>query len=308
MRQPIDINTVAEDDRKLIEGYIEHMEDRGLSRNTIHQRECLLIKMSNELGLSAGTTEIRRWVNSMNYTAKSKSICLSHLSVFYAWARKERLIARNPMTDMPRPKINRGLPRPISDADLLKALDEASQMVKIWLLLGAYEGLRCQEMAGLKREDIMPKERLLRVTDAKGGAERIVPLHPEVWEALRGWWKLPKSGYIFQKYGKSDDWRKPLKEKMSPNYISSQISTHLKSLDIESTPHSLRHWFATRLLASTHDLRVVGETLGHRDINSTLVYADWDREVAKAGVWALKVSTPKPVRKPRKPAKPRMGF
>jgi len=55
--------------------------------------------------------------------------------------------------------------------------------VRCWLLLAAYQGLRCQENAGLKREDVLYELDLLRVVHGKGGKQRLIPLHPEVRRA-----------------------------------------------------------------------------------------------------------------------------
>ena len=64
------------------------------------------------------------------------------------------------------------------------------------LSLAAYAGLRCQEIAGLDREDVLEAKGLLRVVKGKGGVERIVPLHPEALAALRCL-PMPRSGALF---------------------------------------------------------------------------------------------------------------
>ena len=263
--------------RDLIDAYTRDQERRGLSPNTIDKRGRCLRLFERELGLHPSRQAIERWLDGRGLCAKSRAVWLSHLSCFFTWAAEEGHLREDPTARIRPPKLRRKLPRPIPDEHLEKALANSTPLFRCWLLLGAYAGLRCQEIAGLSREDVLGSEGLLRVTEAKGGHERLVPLHPEVLEAL-DLLPMPERGPLF---------RNRSARRVSPGDVSHRLGDFLHSLGITSTPHALRHWFGTRLLATTHDLRVVQETMGHRDVTSTAIYADWDRAAAKAGVLAL---------------------
>lgn len=263
----------------MIEEYLDEIQHRGLSANTLRVKKTALALIEREIGLNTTKNKIMEFLDGRDLQATSYLVWLAHLNHFYNWAVGRGYIKRNPAKNIPRPKLRTGLPRPISDSDLVKAVAHADKRMKVWVLLGAYEGLRCQEMAGIKREDVLYDEKLLRIDDGKGGKERLVPLHPEVWRALKAY-KMPAQGYIFL----NDSGRK-----ISANHISVIMGEYFRYLGITSTPHALRHWFATRLLQSTHDIQVVQKTLGHNDIKTTMIYADWDREIARAGVLSLRV-------------------
>ena len=74
------------------------------------------------------------------------------------------------------------MPRPIGDADLDAAIDGAPPRIRAMLLLAAYGGLRCCELANLDAANVDVEHRRLFVV-GKGKRERVVPLHPEVWAA-----------------------------------------------------------------------------------------------------------------------------
>jgi integrase/recombinase XerD len=264
-----------------IAAYERDQDRRGLALTTIDKRTRCLRLFEREVGLNPKRQTIERWLDGRGLSNKSRAVWLSHLSCFYKWAVEEGHVREDPTARIRPPKLRRKLPRPIPDDHLEKALANATPVLRCWLLLGAYAGLRCQEIAGLSREDVLVSDGLLRVTEAKGGHERLVPLHPEVLEALE-LYGLPERGAIF---------RARTLRRVTPGEVSHKLGDFLHGLGIPSTPHALRHWFGTRLLATTHDLRVVQETMGHRDVTSTAIYADWDRAAAKEGVAALGVTT-----------------
>ena len=123
---------------------------------------------------------------------------LSVLSCFYDWAVEAGYLRNNPVRRVHRPRLKRMLPRPIPDAELSSALRQADPQMRCWLLLGALVGLRCQEMAGLDREDILEAEGLIRVVHGKGGHERMVPLHAQVLGALVAL-PMPPAGALFRR-------------------------------------------------------------------------------------------------------------
>jgi integrase/recombinase XerC len=113
----------------------------------------------------------------------------------------------------------------------------------------------------------------------KGGKERIVPLHPDVMEALRCL-PMPKSGAIFSR---------PRGGRFGPAEMSEAIRDYLHFLGIDASGHQLRHWFATEVYANTHDIRVTQELLGHQSPQTTAGYVAYSHVAAAEAVGTLKL-------------------
>ena len=179
------------------------------------------------------------------------------------------------------PKVKRGVPRPVSPDDILAlagdAQDSASEDwvgARDWavLLLLYGSGLRISEALDLTA-DALPLSDTLRVT-GKRSKVRIVPLLPEVREAIEHYIDLcphvmEPGETIFR--GKRGG---PL----SPNLIRRVVQQARTKLGLSdsTTPHALRHSFATHLLAGGADLRSLQELLGHASLSSTQVYTAVD--------------------------------
>lgn len=179
------------------------------------------------------------------------------------------------------PRVKRGLPRPISpDEAVALAQDIAETAREGWigardwavllLLYGA--GLRIGEAMGLQG-DIMPLGDTLRVT-GKRNKTRIVPLLPQVRQAIET--------YLDQcPYPPARDeplFRGARGGPLSPALIRRAVQGARGRLGLSdrTTPHALRHSFATHLLGRGADLRSLQELLGHASLSSTQVYTQVD--------------------------------
>jgi integrase/recombinase XerC len=179
------------------------------------------------------------------------------------------------------PKVKRGVPRPASPDDILAlagdAQDSASEDwigARDWavLLLLYGSGLRISEALDLTG-DTLPLSDTLRVT-GKRSKVRIVPLLPEVRAAIDHYIDLcphvmePGEPIFRGKRGGP----------LSPNLIRRVVQQARVKLGISdtTTPHALRHSFATHLLAGGADLRSLQELLGHASLSSTQVYTAVD--------------------------------
>ena len=212
----------------------------------------------------------------------TRSAWLAHLSEFYKWAIRDDLTEHNPTAKIVRPHPPVGLPRPVDTDDLSAALAAAGPMHRCWVLLAAYQGMRCQEIAGLRVDDIYEKKGKIKVTKGKGGKERMLPLHPAVHRALVEL-PMPHSGYVFVR---------PRGGPYPPAVLSAQFNLFLKSAipNRKVTAHQLRHWFGTEFYGQTHDLRLTAEVMGHADTSTTSVYTRVDVEAATAPLQALTIN------------------
>jgi integrase/recombinase XerC len=170
-------------------------------------------------------------------------------------------------------KMSHSLP---SGEDLLLRRDRAL----LELLYAA--GLRVSELTGLNLADVEQKERMLRVR-GKGNKERIVPYGAKAQEALDKYWPL-RQQLLLQTAGSRANHRPaPHTEAVFLNYAGRRLTqrsvgrivkkyVRLVNVNWDLHPHSLRHAFATHLLADGADLRVIQELLGHQSLSTTQRY------------------------------------
>lgn len=270
-------------------GFVSFVKDqrrRGLSETTIDRRRRVLRSLAAFIEprdpLTVTHDEIQRWLDSLNL--RSKRSRYMYLSTVASWCRfcvLEGLRVDDPTLHIQRPRLPRSRPRPVKDADLEMAIRIADPRMKAWLLLAAYEGFRCKEIATLQREDVLDDRDppLLLVMEGKGDNQGVVPLHPDVEHALRVH-GLPRTGHVFT----MDDGR-PYR----PGTVSVYVSRYLHGLGIECSAHQLRHWFGTAVWSATKDLRVTQELLRHADPKTTAIYSQYDNELATKAVRSLGV-------------------
>jgi integrase/recombinase XerC len=206
---------------------------------------------------------------------------------FYVWAAQTGRVPVRPDVDVPLPKVRKGRPRPISETQLRVAILNAPKRLRPWLCLAALAGLRCAEIAGLRREDILDTaDEPVIIVMGKGCKERIVPLSPQLWQELVAY-GLPRSGIIFLR-------RDGRHGQNSPKLVSPLVNAYLKSVDVTETLHQLRHRFATRAFGVHKDIRVVQELMGHASPATTALYADYCRAAAITTVLGVQIDLSEP--------------
>ena len=255
---------------------------RGLMPSSIECRDQRLgifaAALSGRSMLDASRDDIEQLLDARQIGSRTRYSWLSHIHSFYVWAIREDLTLTDPTSRIVRPKMRRALPRPADTGQLRVALDHAIGPERAWLLLGALMGLRCQEIAGLRTEDLIESEHLLRVTKGKGGVERLLPLHADVLEALIAL-PMPPRGWIFL--------RPKLGGPYSPAQMSSAFNKFLHREGVSASAHQLRHWFGTNLYAACHDIRVTQEMLGHANPATTAIYTAYDVRAAAEAVASM---------------------
>lgn len=269
--------------------FIRHLRRRGLAPTTIERYEIHLVCLEEWLdrsAVTASTADLEAFLATRKIEDRSKYQWISSLSCFYVWTNKVHgLPVLNPTETIDRPRLRRLLPRPISESDLTFAMEQADGRMYVWLVLGAYAGFRCCEMAWLTVESIMWHEGLINVL-GKGGKERIVEMHPLVTEALRSY-RLPSYGRAFRQ---TADRVSPL----SPRNVSNAIGEFFDDIGVNARAHQLRHRFGTKTWEACHDLLVVKELMGHANVQTTTIYTAFSRVHARAAVLALPVPNDTP--------------
>lgn len=142
-------------------------------------------------------------------------------------------------------------------------------------------GLRLSECLGLTIHDIAGKEHKLYIRNSKGQKDRVVPLPAVIYKELQDYWRFHRHPLlIFPNVGRGDHDPQSLARRMfqatGPMPVSSLqrlIIAVRKELNLPSaTVHSLRHSFATHLLEAGAHLRTIQQLLGHKQINTTMIY------------------------------------
>lgn len=266
----------------MIQGYAQDQTRRGLLPSTVDKRTRSIRRWVEYVGdpWAATPEDVERFLDSKHLSARTRYWWVSCLHGFYAWAIRAGHTDRDPTANIARPRLRRTLPRPISDADLGMAIRMAPPMIRAWICLGALSGLRCIEISRLDREHILESHDppMIRVL-GKGDKERMVPLHPDTWDALRAL-GLPKRGPLFTG---------PHGVRLSATVVSRRGSEFFDSVGIPATMHQLRHWFGTRTYQATKDLRTVQELLGHASPSVTAIYTAWDQASGVAAVGRLRL-------------------
>jgi integrase/recombinase XerC len=172
-----------------------------------------------------------------------------------------------------KPRAKRGAARPSKAAQDAAALLLERDRAILELLYAS--GLRVSELTGLNLEDIDRKERMLRVI-GKGNKERIIPYGSKAEEALERYW--PIRAKLLARPGSGGDVRAVFLNhegrRMGNRSVARVVKKYVRLMNVnwDLHPHSLRHAFASHLLADGADLRAIQELLGHSSLSTTQRY------------------------------------
>ena len=244
---------------------------------------------------------IREFVAHLHDHSLEKSSIARKLAAirsFFKFAVREGLIVQNPARMVATPKLPKRIPSVLSAEDLNTFLDgvvaapastpaprkhrgsleENRLLVKrdraILELLYA-SGLRVSELTGLNLVDVDRKELMLRVR-GKGNKERIVPYGGKAEQALRAY--EPVRQEILRKAGSQGNLQAIFLNhrgaRLSVRTVARIVKKYVRLFNVnwDLHPHSLRHAFATHLLADGADLRAIQELLGHSSLSTTQRY------------------------------------
>lgn len=213
---------------------------------------------------------------------------LSAIKQLYRFCFEEGFRADNPAVQISGPGRDKRLPKTLSTEEVDRLLEAATAHGRspaererntcLMQLLYA-TGMRVSELVSLPLSSAKGDPRMLLIR-GKGGKERMVPLSPPARAALRDWLKTREamedearvqgkstSTFLFPSLGKSG------------HLTRHAFYVLIKELAVEGgvspskvTPHTLRHAFATHLLANGADLRAIQTFLGHADVSTTEIY------------------------------------
>ena len=251
--------TSEHDNNTIAAAWLDHLgRDRGLSDNTITTYQRTLRTITFDL-LNATYDDVADWTHSRAHLAvATRNNEIAALRSFYRWALAFDHLTRDPTARTYAPKVPRGLPRPISRADLRRVLETLPDDLRRAVCLGAYGGLRVSEAAALTWHDVDLENRRVRVL-GKGGKTRLVGLSPLLLDEL-----LPDTGGNVVAAGGAP---------YSAAALQRKVNRAIRAAGVDCTYHQLRHRFGTVALAATGNLLAVSRAMGHASPATTAIYA-----------------------------------
>ena len=169
---------------------------------------------------------------------------------------------------IPYAREPRKLPTVLSADEVVRFLEAVSSLKARVALTTAYAaGLRVSEVAALRVRDIDSQRMVMRIEHGKGGKERYVMLCASLLGILRSYWHLARpKPFLFP--GRTAD------TPINPTVLHAacRSATAAAGLDKRVSVHVLRHSFATHLLESGVDIRIIQVLLGHENLSTTARY------------------------------------
>jgi integrase/recombinase XerD len=198
------------------------------------------------------------------------------------------------MTRMQTIRVPQKLPVVLSRDEVTRLIAAAPNLKSQTALSVAYAtGLRVSEVISLKVTDIDSKRMTLRVEQGKGRKDRYALLPPVLLERLRAWWRLANAqgkmlpgGWLFPGLDPTD----PLTARQLNRAIN--IAAATAKIDKRVSMHTLRHSFATHLLEQKVDIRLIQVMLGHKKLETTVVYTHVATEILREVVNPLEKMQP----------------
>ncbi len=286
------------DDARVLELFLDMMlSERGASGNTVEnykrdiERFQSVQRIRGNSLANANTPDIRAYLSELaqgGFAPRTAARRLSALRQFYRFLQAENLRPDDPCATVEGPRLDRPLPKILSEDQVALLLAAARARVSnqngrprakadAFRLLALVEllyatGLRVSELVALPLENVVEGRRCLLVR-GKGDKERIVPVGEPAEAALADYLKIrdlhlgkvANSKWLFPSRG--------------AHLTRHRFAQNLKHLAIEAglppedvSPHVLRHAYASHLLSNGADLRAVQKMLGHEDISTTQIY------------------------------------
>jgi integrase/recombinase XerD len=274
---------VTPDDRALVDRFLDMMSaEAGASRHTLAAYRNDLERAADVVG-RLGTASIddlarlgTEWADLAPSTVARRAAALRR---FYGFLVDEGLRRDDPSVALPRPRLERPLPRILDEQEIARmfqvaedraASGEVGAVRNLALLEFLYgSGLRATELVSLPRGSLREGQPFLMIR-GKGSKERLVPISSRAEKAVKAWLELASEGPWLFPSGKQHLSRVRLFQ------IVRQMASDAGIAPDRVSPHVLRHAFATHLLSGGADLRVLQSLLGHADIATTQIYTHVD--------------------------------
>ncbi len=273
--------------------FLAYLEfERGLSRNTLEAYRSDLLQFGHFLTRSdfeatvLGHTELAQFLSELSAggpqrppvapaTIQRKAACLRS---FYRHLRREEIISHDPTAELRAPRKSQKLPQVLSRDEVAKLLaaprGNAPAALRDRALLEVMYacGLRASEAVDLTLGAVDLRTGVVRAR-GKGSKERLIPIGRQAVSAARSYLEHGRPKLV----GARDERHLFVNHRgggLTRQGLYKIVQRHARSAGLEGrmSPHTLRHTFATHLLAGGCDLRSLQEMLGHADVATTQIY------------------------------------
>jgi integrase/recombinase XerD len=289
--------TALSEDIQAFRNYIQ--SERGLAGNTLLAYGRDLTRFSEWIAggglpsyLAPSLRDLSHYLEFLRAEGLAPPSVARHLvalKMFYRFLRLEERTTESTVELLSSPALWERIPQVLSPQSVTKLLDAPQPEDRFFardraILETLYAtGSRASEVVGLKREDLYLDAAFCKCF-GKGGKERIVPLGRPAINSLRMYLEqlrprltqtAPDAPWVFVSRGGRALTREML-------WVLVKKYVRRAGLNVKVSPHTLRHSFATHVLAGGADLRTVQELLGHANITTTQMYTHVDRERLRA--------------------------
>ena len=244
-------------------------------------------ELSIEALASLQLRDFRSWLAARHgeqFNNSSTARALSVVRNFFRYLQKQEKCENSAVFHVRTPKLAKSLPKALPEEQAIASLDAVgaehkeqwAQFRDVALLTLIYGcGLRISEALSLTPADLKNNAAAV-IVRGKGNKERIVPVLPQIYEAIEQYKKhcphvLAADEPLFRGVRGGS---------LRPEIFQKEIRMLRTNLGLpdSATPHAFRHSFATHLLAGGGDLRTIQELLGHADLSTTQRYTKVDHE------------------------------
>jgi len=255
---------------------------QGLSDRTIEARVWRVAEFANFLDAdpsTATTADLSRFMAMLSQRRNRRGEPLdksslatyhSHMKAWFAWLVTMEYRDDNPCARVKAARPDKREPRPVTDREVEAIFAvRVHKRTRMMLLLAAFQGLRCHEIAKMRGEDVNLLDRQLTVK-GKGGKKATIKLHELVAIEARD---FPAKGYWFPTHKKGNS-ATGTDGPILARSVSDMLGDVFERARVSGGAHRLRHWHATSLLAGGANMRLVQKLMRHKSIQSTELYTE----------------------------------
>jgi integrase/recombinase XerD len=282
--------------REYIENFLKYLVvEKGFSKNTeeayrndLSQLENFVTTEAAKRGETASWDNFDRqkmlsymlYLKEKRYASTTLARKVAAAKSFFKFLSDERKVQQNPTENIASLKVGRALPKAISVAQARKLLDEPAKQStpearrdKAMLELLYASGMRVSELVALNIGDVDVSGGFVRCY-GKGNKERMIPIYPRAAQCIDEYLKEARPKIVQNRSDEKAMFLNVRGERLTRQGLWQILKGYVKdaNIDVEVTPHTLRHSFATHMLNGGADLRMVQELLGHANISTTQVY------------------------------------
>lgn len=257
----------------------------------------------------ARVRDLRRFLeaeSSHRPAPSSQARTIAALRTFFRFCVESEYLDRDPAAPLRAPKQPETLPDVLERSELRRLL-AAPGRADVWqrhfagreerdrllLALFSYGGLRRAELLGIDLDDVDLDRMLLRVRCGKGSRQRVLPVHPALVPLF--------DAYLTVRLQRGRPGERALfvgvqGRRLAETVLASTFRRYARACGVTErkrvTPHTLRHVFATELLAAGANLRQIQELLGHKQLDTTQRYTHVNAHQLRGAVRRLRWEAP----------------